>query len=106
VVLVNGGTASAAEVVAAALQDRGRAVLVGGRTFGKGTVQEPSRLLNGSGLELTVGHYVTPAGTSLDGVGIEPDIEVTTGAASGVAESRAIQVLHGLLADSGATGRG
>ncbi|MDX6285733.1 MAG: carboxyl-terminal processing protease [Frankiales bacterium] len=106
VILVNGGTASAAEVVAAALQDRGRAVLVGGRTFGKGTVQEPSKLLNGSALELTVGHYVTPAGKSLDGVGIEPDIEVTAGARNGVAESRALQVLHGLLADSGATGRG
>jgi carboxyl-terminal processing protease len=106
VVLVNGGTASAAEVVAGALQDRGRAVLVGGRTFGKGTVQEPSRLGDGSGLELTVGHYVTPAGRSLDGVGIEPDIEVRAGSAAGVAESRAISVLHGLLADSGATGRG
>ena len=62
VVLVDGGTASAAEIVAAALQDRGRAVVVGSRTFGKGSVQEPATLSDGSAIELTVGHYVTPNG--------------------------------------------
>ncbi len=62
VVLVDGGTASAAEIVAAALQERGRAVLLGSRTFGKGSVQAPSRLSDGSALELTVGHYLTPSG--------------------------------------------
>jgi carboxyl-terminal processing protease len=106
VVLINGGTASAAEVVAGALQDRGRAVLVGSQSFGKGSVQEPSRLADGSGVELTVGHYVTPSGRSLDGVGIDPDIEVPFGAAPSVADSRAVEVLHGLLADSGSAGRG
>jgi carboxyl-terminal processing protease len=106
VVLINGGTASAAEVVAGALQDRGRAVLVGSQSFGKGSVQEPSRLPDGSGVELTVGHYVTPSGRSLDGVGIDPDIEVAFGAAPNVADSRAVEVLHGLLADSGSAGRG
>jgi carboxyl-terminal processing protease len=106
VVLINGGTASAAEVVAGALQDRGRAVLVGSRSFGKGSVQEPSKLADGSGVELTVGHYVTPAGRSLDGVGIDPDIEVPFGASASVADSRALEVLRGLAADSGSAGRG
>jgi carboxyl-terminal processing protease len=105
-VLVNGGTASAAEVVAGALQDRNRAVIIGTQTFGKGTVQEPSPLSDGSGLELTVGHYVTPTGRSLDGVGIEPDIEVTEGSTGHGAESRAVDVLRGLLADRGSSGRG
>lgn len=105
-VLVDAATASAAEVVAAALQDRKRAVVVGSRTYGKGSVQEPARLSDGSAIELTVGRYLTPSGKSLDGVGIEPDIEVPTGSASTVAEGRAVEVLVGLLADSGSSGRG
>src|SRR3954447_7858866 len=106
VVLVDGGTASAAEIVAAALQDRGRAVLLGSRTFGKGSVQAPSRLSDGSALELTVGRYFTPAGRSLDGVGIEPDVEVNADAASAVFAQRAVEVLSGLTADAGSTDRG
>ena len=106
VVLVDGGTASAAEVVAAALQDRGRAVLIGSRTFGKGSVQAPSRLSDGSALELTVGHYLTPSGRSLDGVGVEPDVEVAPNAPPGVMEQRAVEVLSGLTADAGSSGRG
>ena len=74
VVLVDGGTMSAAELLAGALQDRCRAVVVGGRTFGKGTVQQPSRLADGSVLELTVGHYYTPSGRSPDGTGLTPDV--------------------------------
>jgi carboxyl-terminal processing protease len=100
VVLVDGGTASAAEVVAGALQDRGRAVVVGSRTFGKGTVQEPHRLVDGSSLALTVATYSLPSGRSVEGVGIEPDIEVAgTGAVQ-----RAVEVLSGLLADTGGRG--
>lgn len=106
VVLVNQTTASAAEVVAAALQDRNRAVVVGSRTFGKGSVQEPSRLSDGSALELTVGRYLTPAGRSLDGVGIEPDVLVPAQVSPEVAERRAIEVLTGLVAALGGTGRG
>jgi carboxyl-terminal processing protease len=106
VVLVNGGTASAAEIVTAALQDRNRAVVVGARTYGKGSVQEPSRLSDGSALELTVGRYLTPAGHSLDGVGIEPDVLVPSQVAPQVAERRAIEVLTGLVAALGGTGRG
>jgi carboxyl-terminal processing protease len=105
VVLVDGGTASAAEVVAGALQDRGRAVLVGSRTFGKGTVQEPRTLADGSALELTVARYRTPSGRSLEGAGLEPDIEVAAGLDDPVAERRAVEVLTGLVADSGG-GRG
>ena len=106
VVLVDGGTASAAEIVAAALQDRGRAVLIGSRTFGKGSVQAPSRLSDGSALELTVGHYLTPSGRSLDGVGVEPDVSVAPNAAPSVLEQRAVEVLSGLTADAGSSGRG
>ena len=79
---------------------------VGTRTYGKGSVQEPSTLSDGSALELTVGRYLTPSGRSLDGVGIEPDVVVPPGAAPEVAERRAIDVLTGLVAALGGTGRG
>ncbi|WP_190133214.1 S41 family peptidase [Streptomyces mashuensis] len=91
VVLVDGGTMSAAELLAGALQDRGRAVVVGSRTFGKGTVQMPSRLPDGSVAELTVGHWRTPDGRAVDGAGIVPDLAVR-----GDAERRARTVLGGL----------
>jgi carboxyl-terminal processing protease len=106
VVLVDGGTASAAEVVAAALQDRNRAVIVGSRTYGKGSVQEPRSLSDGSAIELTVGRYLTPAGRSLDGVGIEPDVEVAPRAGAASAEQRALEVLRGLVAASDGVARG
>ncbi|WP_196217857.1 S41 family peptidase [Streptomyces blattellae] len=80
VALVDGGTMSAAELLTGALQDRGRAVVVGSRTFGKGSVQMPTRLPDGSVAELTVGHYRTPSGRGVDGKGITPDLEADTGA--------------------------
>ncbi|WP_327315433.1 S41 family peptidase [Streptomyces sp. NBC_01235] len=91
VVLVDGGTMSAAELLTGALQDRGRAVVVGSRTFGKGSVQMPNRLPDGSVAELTVGHYRTPAGHKVDGHGITPDLEADDGALA-----RAETVLSGL----------
>ncbi|MFD5078464.1 S41 family peptidase [Streptomyces sp. NPDC058371] len=91
VALVDGGTMSAAELLTGALQDRGRAVVVGSRTFGKGSVQMPSRLPGGSVAELTVGHYRTPSGRSVDGRGITPDLE-----ADDEAVQRAETVLSGL----------
>ncbi|QGV80356.1 S41 family peptidase [Streptomyces ficellus] len=91
VALVDGGTMSAAELLAGALKDRGRAVTVGSRTFGKGSVQMPSRLPDGSVAELTVGHYRTPAGHGVDGRGITPDL-----VAADRAEERARTVLSGL----------
>jgi carboxyl-terminal processing protease len=98
VVLVDSGTASAAEIVAGSLRDRDRAVIVGSRTFGKGSVQEPIRLVDGSTIELTVGRYRTPAGRNLDGVGIEPDVAIPPDRPPQVAEERAMTVMHGLLA--------
>ncbi|MFG3286138.1 S41 family peptidase [Streptomyces sp. NPDC048111] len=77
VVVVDGGTMSAAELLTGALQDRGRAVTVGSRTFGKGSVQMPTGLAGGAVAELTVGHYRTPSGHGLDGTGITPDLPVT-----------------------------
>jgi carboxyl-terminal processing protease len=106
VVLVDGGTASAAEIVAAALQDRGRAVLLGSQTFGKGTVQAPQRLAGGGAIELTVGHYLTPSGQSLEHVGITPDVLIPPRDPESVVDSRALEVLSGLTADAGSSGRG
>jgi carboxyl-terminal processing protease len=106
VVLVDGGTASAAEVVAAALQDRSRAVIVGSRTYGKGSVQEPSVLPDGSAIEFTIGRYITPAGRVIDGRGIEPDVLVDPMEAPEVAEQRALEVLRGLTAALPISGQG
>jgi len=105
VVLVDAGTASAAEVVAGALQDRGRAVVVGSRTFGKGSVQEPTRLADGSAIEITVGHYATPSGRALEGVGVEPDVMLPATDPE-LVERRALEVLRGLMAAAGENGRG
>ncbi|MFD7729709.1 S41 family peptidase [Kitasatospora phosalacinea] len=99
VVLVDGGTMSAAELLAGALQDRGRAVLVGSRTFGKGTVQQPSRLADGSVLELTVGRYQTPAGRSPEGTGVQPDVP----AADEDPGALALRVLEGLSSSAPAS---
>ena len=104
VVLVDGGTASAAEIVTGALQDRGRAVIVGSQTFGKGSVQSPNQLSDGSDIELTVGHYLTPDGRSLDGVGITPDVFVGPQTPLSSLYQRAIEVLSGLTADAGSAG--
>ena len=75
-VLINGDTASAAEIVAGALKDTGRAVIVGERSFGKGSVQSIFKLKNGEGLRLTTAHYFTPSGVKIHGAGIAPQVEV------------------------------
>jgi carboxyl-terminal processing protease len=74
VVLVNGGTASASEIVAGALKDHGRALLIGRRTYGKGSVQTVMPLSHGGALKLTTSRYFTPSGASIQGKGIVPDI--------------------------------
>ena len=76
VLLVNEGSASAAEIVAGALQDHGRAVLLGTKTFGKGSVQTIFELGDGAALKLTVARYYTPSGRSIQDEGVHPDIVV------------------------------
>lgn len=95
-VLVDGGTASAAEILAGALADRGRGVVVGSRTFGKGSVQQVVPLSDGSSFELTVATYTTPGGHRVDGVGITPDVEVAADAPPSVGTGRALSVLRAL----------
>ncbi len=76
IVLVNGGSASAAEITAGAMHDNGRAQLVGEKTFGKGSVQEVESLPDGSELKVTVAHWFTPNGVNINKTGINPDVEV------------------------------
>ncbi len=76
VVLVDGGSASASEILAGALQDNERATLVGTQTFGKGLVQSVHSLSGGAGLAVTIARYRTPSGTDIDHRGITPDIEI------------------------------
>ncbi len=83
VIIINGGSASAAEIVAGALKDHGRAIIIGTKTFGKGSVQTiiPFKKINGSiaGIRLTTAIYYTPSGESIQGKGILPDILVEQG---------------------------
>ncbi len=76
IVLVNGGSASASEILAGAIQDSGAGVLVGERTFGKGLVQGAFPLRDGSVVKLTTAEYLTPSGRSINGNGLEPDVVV------------------------------
>jgi hypothetical protein len=76
IVLINGGSASAAEIVAGALQDRRRATVLGTRSFGKGSVQSTSPIRGGNALKLTTAFYYTPGGHSIHAKGITPDTEV------------------------------
>lgn len=74
VVLINGGSASASEIVAGALQDHGRAIILGSKSFGKGSVQTITPLYHGDALKLTTARYYTPSGRSIQAKGIEPDV--------------------------------
>ncbi|MGY4877604.1 S41 family peptidase [Vreelandella aquamarina] len=87
VVLINSGSASAAEIVAGAIQDQRRGVIMGTDSFGKGSVQQIMPLGNGEGLKLTTALYYTPNGRSIQAQGISPDVEVVRGRLE-VAESR------------------
>lgn len=98
VVLVDGGTASAAEVLAAALQERGRAVVVGSRTFGKGTVQEQHAVAGLGDLSLTVAQWSTPDGRSVEGLGLSPDVGLSVATEHPSVVRRGVEVLGGLLA--------
>ena len=97
VVLINRSTASSAEVITGALQDRNRAVVLGEKSYGKGTVQEIFNLYGGSQLEITIGKYRTPSGHIIDKVGITPDLLVNDKNEL----STALSVLQGLATFNG-----
>ena len=94
IVMINRATASAAEILAAALQDRNRGVVIGEKSYGKGSVQEFVTLDDGSKLELTVALYVTPSGRTIEGEGVTPDLSVKPEELG----SKALQILGGLAA--------
>ena len=95
VVLIDGNSASASEILAGALQDTGAATLVGTKSYGKGSVQVVVPMLHDDGLKLTIAKYYTPNGRCIDGTGIEPDVEVELpeGATTGVQLEKAKEVL-------------
>jgi carboxyl-terminal processing protease len=98
IVLINGGTASASEVVAGALQHHKRATVIGTRSFGRGSVQSIVPLFGRSGaLRLTTGRYFTPAGRSFDGTGIMPDIEVLQDVPDNPENDKALKLAYDLL---------
>jgi carboxyl-terminal processing protease len=91
VVLINGGSASASEIVAGALQDHKRGIVMGTPSFGKGSVQTIIPLGDGSGLRLTTARYYTPSGRSIQAQGIQPDIEVPSATLTEKAEGFAFR---------------
>lgn len=99
VVLVNGGSASASEIVAGALQDDKRATLVGTKTFGKGSVQSLEPLPDGSQLKLTIARWFTPLGRTIDGTGITPDIVVADPTEAGDEKDQQLQRALKLLTE-------
>jgi len=92
IVLVNGGSASASEIVAGALQDHKRAIIMGSQTFGKGSVQTILPLKNNTALKLTTARYYTPSGRSIQASGITPDIEIESIKVSSVESNDSVRI--------------
>ena len=108
VVLVNGGSASASEIVAGALQDHKRAIIMGSQTFGKGSVQTILPLKNNTALKLTTARYYTPSGRSIQASGIKPDIELESIKVASVESSDDVRIKESDLAghlESGEEGK-
>lgn len=102
-VLINGGSASAAEILAGAIKDTGVGILVGQKTFGKGVVQMIFDLDNGAGLKLTTARYLTPKKTDINKKGIVPDVVVDQAPGGpDVQLQRAIDIISEKLADRAA----
>lgn len=103
VLLVNGNSASASEIVAGALKDHGRATIVGEQTFGKGSVQQIEELTFGGAVKLTIAHYLTPKGTVINGVGLSPNVvvemdhELIAERETDIQLQRALEVLRGKM---------
>ncbi len=95
IVLVDGGTASAAEILAGALQDYGRATLVGEKTFGKGSVQDIHTFPDGSSIHITIAKWLTPEKRAIDGKGIEPDVKVQPEEGKDAPLEKAVDILKG-----------
>ena len=96
VVLIDGGSASAAEIVAGAVQDTGAGTLIGEKSYGKGSVQVVMPMYAGDALKLTIAKYYTPSGRSIDGTGVQPDVSVAFDAAGAVDNQllKAVEVLQ------------
>ncbi len=88
VVLINGSTASASEIVAGALQDHKRALIVGSQSFGKGSVQSVAKIDNERGVKLTIAQYMTPSNKKIQAIGIRPDVEIDETDGDWVSENR------------------
>jgi len=101
IVLINEFSASASEVVAGALKDKGRAILVGERSFGKGVVQTPYELSDGSGIKFTTAKYFLPLGSFIDEVGINPDVlvKLEPDATEDLQLNRAIKEINTLISE-------
>jgi carboxyl-terminal processing protease len=102
-VLIDRGTASAAEIVAAAIRDNGRGTIIGERSFGKGTVQVVHNLTDGSAIRITVARWLTPSGEPIQSVGLPPSLVVATAEGTDAALESAVDFLRQRSAEAAAT---